>query len=314
MARRAPGFQGRFVTIPDVSALLLALTLCAAAATLEHGGLTRTYELVAPPGAAGPRPAVFALHGGGGTARQLREHVGARLEPRAAEAGFLVVYPDGVEKGWNDGRGDNVPAANRNVDDLGFLAALADRLVAEGKADPRRLHLVGISNGGFMSHALACAQAGRWASAAVLVASLGEAVAASCRPARAVPMLMVNGTEDRLVPWDGREVRFLGRRRGRKLTVPETVRKWAELDGCRGEPLRSDLPDPVDDGVRWSLEARRDCRDGAEVLLYKMAGGGHTWPNGKPYLPRLVGRTSRDVDFEALALGFFGRHALPEAR
>lgn len=285
----------------------------ALALTLTFGGLTRTYLLVEPPGAKGPRPTVFALHGGGGKGPQLRDHTEGRLDAAAAREGWNVVYPDGVEKNWNDGRGANNPATAKNVDDLGFLAALTDALVKEGKADPRRLYLVGISNGGFMSHALACAQPGRWAAIAPLVASLGEKAAEGCRPSRAVPVLMVNGTEDRLVPWDGREVKVLRRSRGRKLTVPETVAKWASLDACPDKPAVEELPDAADDGTRWTLEARRGCRDGAEVLLYKVAGGGHTWPNGKVYLPRLVGRTSRDVDFEALLFAFFKRHALPEA-
>ena len=105
-------------------------------------------------------------------------------------------------------------------------------------------------------------------------------------------------------------MRFLGMSRGRKLTVPATAAKWAELDGCQPTPVRSELPDRADDGVRWSLESWPGCKGGAEVLLYKMEGGGHTWPNGTPYLPRLVGRTSRDVDFEVLVTAFFRRHPL----
>lgn len=295
-----------------LSLLPLAAALAVAsppASTLEHGGRTRGF-LVVDPGGPGPHPTLFALHGGGGTGAQLREHTGGRLE----RGGFLVVYPDGVKKHWNDGRALPDAASREGVDDLGFLAALADTLVKEGKADPRRLYALGISNGGFMAHALACEQAGRWAAVGAVVASLGEREAGVCRPARPVPVLMVNGTKDRLVPWDGREVRFLGQARGRKLTVPETAVKWAELDGCSGEPERSSLPDAADDGTRWSLEARRRCAGGSEVLLYKVEGGGHTWPNGTVYLKRLVGPTSRDVDFEALALSFFKSHPLPEAR
>ena len=274
-------------------------------ASISTGGYTRTYSVYSPDGRKGPLPALFVLHGGGGKGRQLREHTARRFEALADKEGFLVVYPDGLNKSWNDGRGQ--PGA-RNVDDTVFLGALADSLVAAGRADPRRLHAVGISNGGFLAHALACRDAARWASVAAVVASLGENV--DCRPSRAVPVLMVNGTEDRLVPWDGTEVRFLGMSRGRKLTVPATAAKWAELDGCQPTPVRSELPDRADDGVRWSLESWPGCKGGAEVLLYKMEGGGHTWPNGTPYLPRLVGRTSRDVDFEVLVTAFFRRHPL----
>lgn len=301
-----------------LASLLLVLQAASAGAppsgaretnTMEHGGLTRTWHLFKPAEGTWPRPVLFALHGGGGTGKGFITHVDYRLDRAAAEAGFAVVYPEGVKKAWNDGRG-----IGSQADDHGFLTALADRLIKEGVADPMGLYAAGISNGGFMSHALACREGGRWAAIAVVVSSLGEKEAGACKPPRPVPVLMVNGTEDRLIPWDGREVKLLGRSRGRKLTVPETAAKWAELDGCTGEPTREDLPDAADDGTRWSLEARRNCKAGSEVLLYKMAGGGHTWPNAEVYLPRVVGRTSRDVDFESLLFAFFRRHPLPEAK
>lgn len=278
-------------------------------AAMEHGGRTRAWHLFKPAGGTWPRPVLFALHGGGGTGKRFSKHVDYRLDRAAAEAGFAVVYPEGVKKAWNDGRG-----IGSEADDQGFLTALSDRLVKEGVADPKGLYLAGISNGGFMAHALACRDGGRWAAIAVVVSSLGEKEAGACKPPRPVPVLMVNGTEDRLIPWDGREVKLLGRSRGRKLTVPETAAKWAELDGCTGEPTVSELPDTADDGTRWSLEAHRSCKAGSEVLLYKMAGGGHTWPNAEVYLPRVVGRTSRDVAFEPLLFSFFKRHPLPEAK
>lgn len=278
-------------------------------ATMEHGGQTRTWHLFKPAKGAYPRPVLFALHGGGGTGKGFVTHVDYRLDLAAAEAGFAVVYPEGVKKAWNDGRG-----IGSKADDHGFLTALADRLIKEGVADPKRLYAAGISNGGFMSHALACRDAGRWAAIGVVVTSMGEAVAADCKPVRPVPVLMVNGTEDRLIPYDGREVKLLGRSRGRKLTVPETFAKWAALDGCAGEPAIEDLPDAADDGTRWSLQAHRGCKAGSEVLLYKVTGGGHTWPNAEVYLPRVVGRTSRDVAFEPLLFSFLKRHALPEAK
>lgn len=275
--------------------------------TMRHGGLERTWHLFKPEKGVWPRPVLFALHGGGGTGKGFITHARYDIDRAAAAAGFAVVYPEGVDKAWNDGRG----IGKSQADDHGFLTVLADKLVKDGVADPKALYAAGISNGGFMSHALACRDASRWAAIGVVVSSLGENVAAACKPSRPVPVLMVNGTEDRLIPWGGREVRLLGRSRGRKLTVPETAAKWAELDGCVGEPAREDLPDAADDGTRWSLEARRSCKGGAEVLLYKVDGGGHTWPNAEVYLPRVVGRTSRDVAFEPLLFDFLKRHRQP---
>ena len=303
-----------------MTAALLAVLIAGPAAagtlvqeTLEHGGRARTYAVYVPSAPLQGLPAVFALHGGGGKGLQLRAHISERFDRLAEREGFLVVYPDGVDKSWNDGRDNDRPAARQHVDDVGFLGALADRLVKERGADPRRLYAVGISNGGFMSHALACRDAARWAAVAPVAASLPLEAESPCRPARPVPVLMVNGTEDGLIGWDLNEVRLLWKRMGRKRTVPETVSAWTVLDGCKGEPAREDLPDAdPKDGTRWSLSAWRDCAAGSEVLLYKVDGGGHTWPRAGIYLPRVVGRTSQDVDFEALAWAFFKRHPLPE--
>ncbi len=303
-----------------MKAAALAFLLAASAAagtlvrgTLEHGGRTRTYAVYVPTAPAKALPIVFVLHGGGGKGLQLRSHNAERFDRLADREGFLVVYPDGVDKSWNDGRDNDRPAARQHVDDVGFLGALADRLVKNRGGDQRRLYSVGISNGGFMSHALACRDAARWAAVAPVAASLPLEAEASCRPARPVPLLMVNGTEDKLVGWDANEVRLLWKHMGRKRTVPETVAAWTALDGCKGEPAHEDLPDAdPKDGTRWSLSAWRDCQGGAEVLLYKVDGGGHTWPKGGIYLPRVVGRTSQDVDFEPLVWEFFKRHPLPE--
>ncbi|MDE2291464.1 MAG: esterase [Elusimicrobia bacterium] len=296
-----------------LSALLLAAVPARAGferGALEHGGLKRTYALYVPARRPAHPAAVFVLHGGGGTGAQLRRHTRRRFEALADKDGFVVVYPDGVDRHWDDGR--DLPGRSVRVDDLGFLAELADRLTASLSLDPARLYVTGISNGGFMANALACGQAGRWAAVAPVAASLGEKTAAACRPSRAVPVLMVNGTEDPLVPWDGREVRFLGRSRGRKLTVPETAARWAALDGCAKDPAVTELPprDPSDP-TRVELRAWRGGRRGAEVLLYRVVGGGHTWPGGRVYLPRLVGPTTRQLDVEALIWSFFARHPLP---
>ncbi len=162
-------------------AFLAASWSFAAPLAFEHGGRSRSYLLVGPSGASAPRPVVIALHGGGGDGAKLRKHLDRRLDALASREGFLVVYPDGVGKHWNDGRKGN--DADSEADDIGFLEALAERLVKDGKADPRRLYLVGISNGGFMAHAAACASSGRWAAIGAVAASLGEAVAASGGPA-----------------------------------------------------------------------------------------------------------------------------------
>ena len=168
---------------------------------------------------------------------------------------------------------------------------------------------MGISNGAVMVHRLACEDAGRWAAVAALEGAFGAETAAACRPTRPVPVLMVHGTADHILSWEGRTANMVLTQIGSRLTVPETTAKWVALDGCAPGPAASDLPDthPAD-GTRWHLTAWRRCRGGAEVLFYKVDGGGHTWPNGRPDLQFVTGRVSRDVDIEPLLWSFLARH------
>ncbi len=172
--------------------------------TLESGGLPRTYLLHVPrrydPAAAWPL--VFALHGGGSQGRSMPGLTG--LSRLADRRGFLVAYPDGVGRSWNDGREDpDVPAQRQRVDDVAFLTALLDDLTRRYRVDSARVYATGISNGGFMSQRLACEASTRIAAVAPVVATLGVELAARCRPARPVPVLMVNGADDPLVPFQG---------------------------------------------------------------------------------------------------------------
>lgn len=228
--------------------------------------------------------------------------------------GFLVVYPDGIERSWNDGRDDpEVPAQRLRVDDVSFLTELVDDLSRRYRTDAARVYATGISNGGFMSQRLGCEAAARVTAIAPVVATIGIELAARCRPARPVPVLMVNGANDPLVPFHGGQIRVFGRLRpGKVASVADTVALWAGHDGCTGAPEVTQEPDrDPSDGVRVRREALTRCRGGSEVILYVMEGGGHVWPGGPQYLPiRIIGRTTRDIDSEAI-WAFFSRHRLP---
>lgn len=303
-----------------VLALLALLSLPASASsfsseTIEVGGRRRAFSVYVPSGPARGLPAVFLLHGGGVSTVQVRRYTQGRLDALAEKERFLVVYPEGVAHAWNGGIEKLSKTSREDVDDVGFLAAVAERLVKGRGADRRRLYAVGVSNGGSMVHKLACKDAGRWAAAASVAGSFGTEAAASCRPSRPVPILMVHGTADPINAWGGHEIRLLVTTTGSILTAPEAAAKWAALDGCSGVAERSDLPDKdPDDGTRWRLTAWRGCRAGAEVLLYKVLGGGHTWPGAEPAYHVVIGRSSRDVDFEPLLWEFLARHALPGRR
>lgn len=277
--------------------------------TLTHAGLERVYYLYVPPDLDPDRPAplLLALHGGGGTAEGMEKLTESGFHALADRDGFVVAYPQGIDRHWNDGRPTEDRAHQENLDDVGFIAALIDHLAATYPIDPARVYATGISNGGMMSFRLACELSDRVTAVAPVTANLSEALAETCDPARPVPLLILNGTEDPLVRWEGGDIKILRTSRGRVLSVAETVAFWREHNECPAEPEVTHLPDTdPDDGTRVRRERYAPCAAGSVVELVTVEGGGHTWPGGYAYLPGwLIGRTSRDIDANAVIWDFF---------
>ncbi len=267
MLLRAPAFLA-------VGLLALLLARAASAATLEDamefGGRKRWWLVHAPAagGAAGPRPLVLVLHGGGGT-----PHGAERMSDMNALAdreGFIAVFPAGTGLlsrhllTWNSGNCCGW-AMKGNVDDVGFLSALIDKYVQDGRADPKRVFATGLSNGAMMAHRLACERADLLAAIAPVAGAIGIP---RCAPSRPVSVLMIHGRGDEYVPYEGGSGRKSLERRVDR-SVAEDLEIWTEADACR--------PSGSSDGV----VSRRDyaCRDGAAVELLTHAGG-HIWPGG----------------------------------
>ncbi len=226
------------------------------------------------------------------------------LNPLAEREGFIVAYPDGVDKQWNDGR-EIFGAAN--TDDVGFLSALIDHIAEHYTIDPGRVYATGISNGGLMSFRLACDLSEKVTAVAPVTAALSEDLVPNCSPSHPVSVLLINGTEDPLVPWEGGQIKVWRQERGAVISTADTVQFWVAQNHCPGPPNVSWEPDTdLKDGTRVRREAYDGCRDGTKVVLYAVEGGGHTWPGGKQYLPKgLIGRTSRDIDANELIWHFF---------
>ena len=242
-------------------------------------------------------PLLLVFHGGGGTASNIAEHTG--LTPAATPRGYAVVYPDGVNGYWSDGR-----AARAGADDVEFIRLLLDSLRRELPVDPRRIFATGISNGAGMAFRLACDLPGTFAAIAPVAGGLAAELENRCATPAPVSLLTFHGTRDRLIPYDGGD---LSLRRGRVLPATKTASLFARVDGCAEPPVVTAEPDTVTDGTRVRRSTYPGCRDGRDVVLYTIAGGGHTWPGGPP-VGRAVGRVTRDLDATRVMLDFFDRH------
>jgi polyhydroxybutyrate depolymerase len=231
---------------------------------LVFGGLPRTYQVHVPAGLDHPAGLVINLHGAGQTGA---EQVALTNYNAVADGhGFVVVYPDGIDFSWADGRGASVPD-RQGVDDVGFLAALADRLVRDYGIDPGRVFATGMSAGAFMATRLGCQRADLFAAIVPVAGTLGTAF--PCAPSRPVSVLEMHGTADPVVPFNGGTM--LGRGGYSDIVAaPAMTQRWRELDGCPGAPAED-----VQGAVHRFTAA--GCADGSEVLFVQVDGGGHTW-------------------------------------
>jgi polyhydroxybutyrate depolymerase len=158
-----------------------------------------------------------------------------------------------------------------------------------------------MSNGGFMTSRLACELSDRIAAIAVVAASMDQDE--SYQPKNSMPVMYVQGTKDPLVPFAGGPMK---RGAGGAIYGHEDVlKKWAAIDGCKDQPEVITLPIKVNDGTSVTEEKYKNPH-GAEVIGYTITGGGHTWPGGTQYLPKvIIGPLSRNLDACEVIWEFF---------
>jgi polyhydroxybutyrate depolymerase len=277
---------------------------------LESGGLTRTFLVHIPSSYDGSAdaPLVIALHGHGGTgAGQARL---THMSDVADANGFIVVYPDGVNHAWNDGR-SGINGADEGIDDTGFIRDLIKRAEAEYKIDPSRVYATGFSNGGFMCYRLARDLPDLIAAVAPVSGLLSEELEAKYTSATPISVLIIAGTADPLIPFEGGEAAAgVMAGRGMVFSAAETASFFVKLDGCSTAGETVPIPNAVlQDGAKAGLTTYSGGHQDTEVELYTVFGGGHTWPGGLQYSPvRVAGPTCRDFDASQLIWQFFARH------
>lgn len=272
--------------------------------TLRVGGLDRTYLVHTPPAGAGvARPLLLVFHGGSGTARGMPRFT--HLDEIADRTSLIVVYPQGVDKHWNDGRN----SIKNKVDDVGFVRAILDTMERNFSVDQSRIYATGISNGGIFVERLACDLADRIRGIAAVAGTLSQDYLGQCHPVRPITVMQFDGTADPIIPYNGGNVADFGGHGegGMALSVDATTAFWARMNGCASAgPVESLPPHATFDPTRVSRQTWSRCRGGSAVVLYSIHDGGHTWPGGPQYLPKfIVGRASRQIDASDTMVHFF---------
>ena len=274
-------------------------------------GRARSYHVHVPRSYDGskPFPVVLAFHGGGGNAKQMERYSG--LSQKADKAGFIAVYPNGTGRferfllTWNTGI-PAIYATRMKVDDVGFTRALLDDIETCLNVDRRRVYATGISNGAMMAFLLAEQLSDRIAAIAPVAVTMRGPTLPLGRP---VPVVYFHGTQDMHAPFEG----GIGKhsRVGFKFpALADTVAAWVKANGCPEKPTVTELPDSADDGMRVTREAYGPSAQGAEVVLYRIEGGGHTWPGAARSLGGMLGPTTRDISANDIMWDFFQRHPM----
>jgi polyhydroxybutyrate depolymerase len=293
-----------------IGALFLALLAPAAAQqaasgerSLVSGGLTREYILHIPKDAPpGPKPLVIALHGAWQPAGVMQRYLD--LDKVADREGFIVAYPKGLNLLWNDGRATvaGIMPILYPRDDGRFVVDVLESLEAEGLVDPSRAYLMGFSNGGFLTAFVACRYADRFAAYATMMMTVPVGYSESCKPARPLPILMMNGTYDPIVPMFGRPTPG-----ARLMSASESAALFARIDGC-GTPVETSAPHARI--LRWE-----GCANGSAVAFYEIAGG-HQPPSqstdaADALAALLLGPRRSGLDAPEEVWSFFKRFTLP---
>jgi polyhydroxybutyrate depolymerase len=296
-------------------AVICLVAMCTAAHAgnisrrIDVHGQPRTYELYMPASLSksAPAPLVIALHGGLGQGRSMATLSG--FSQLADREGFLVAYPDGLRRHWRDGRTMPGGMVDKEADDVAFMAALLDDAATLHAIDARRIYATGISNGAIFSHYLALKLSDRIAAIAPVAGGIATEVASDFHPAVPVSVLIINGRDDPLVPYDGGPV---SKTHGSIVSTDRASQLWLDADDLHGEPRVRAVAAKKTSDCTEQWQTWNGGKNGSVVTLVSLAGGGHTWPGGAQYLPKaVVGVVCTELDASRVIWDFFRQHPKP---
>ncbi len=286
--------------------------------SINTSGGTRDYIVAAPSGGAGgPRPLVLILHGHIGTAANALGQ-GKTPSPLSAwlniadREKLLVVALQGLKgsddhTGWHDCRLD--ATEDPTTDDVGFVERVVNNLVQSGRADPHRVYIMGMSNGGMMSYRLALEMHPTPAAIAAVSSSMASQTACGETPPK-VSVLLINGTDDPIVPYGGGKVGLRGYKTGTVIGAEATRDFWLHTDGLADVPgIAYSFPHLSSSDSTRARKTTYGPDSGPQVEMLTIQNGGHIEPSliyhyGWLY-HQLVGTQNSDLESAEEAWSFF---------
>ncbi len=281
--------------------ILTIISLTSSAQTplnFSFGGQNRTANIHLPINynAANKYPVVLILHGLTQTGTGIQSY--SKFNDVADTANFIAVYPDGINTAWNA----NIGATG--IDDATYLNILLDSVIGKYNVNTNRLYSCGLSNGGYMSHRLACEYANRFAAIASVAGTMFDGTFNGCNPTRAVPVLQIHGTADLVVPYTGSATAGKG--------AEDVINFWVAKNTCNTMPLITNLPNTnTTDGSSVIDNVYNGCQGNTICELLKIQGGGHTWPDAVGISG--IGNVNKDINASATIWNFFNKFSLPNS-
>lgn len=275
---------------------------------LEHDEIIRDYHLFIPDGYDSDEIGhlIMVLHGGGMTTMDMMQHTRQQFNKLIDEhqLNAIIVYPQGVGRGWNDGRiREGQIAYVKGIDDVDFLLYLADTLADDYNIEADGLFLTGFSNGAGMSYRVACKQPEQVAA----IAPVSNMIASTfdCDPESPVAVLSIVGDEDPILPLSGGDLYYWDIPLGSVLSLEDTLAIWHLANQCDDYEARINLPDIApEDKTTASIQHATNCEQPLSSLI--IHGGGHTWAGSPLYVSiEEYGLTSHDIDAGEFIFDFF---------
>ena len=229
-------------------------------------------------------PLLFDVHGR--TQNASGEMALSTSKAKSDSAGFIVVFPESATSptSWNSGTCCD-PASTNNLDDTAFMTKLLAEAESRLCIDPKRVYMMGMSNGAYESQRIACELADRFAAVGPVA---GLLLFQGCAPSRPIPIMMVNGTADSLSQYQ---------------YVAQGVDFWKAKNHCTTMMQTYQKGDAT-------CVTYGGCTGGADVVQCTIQDGGHQWPGGGTTLP-FLGNKSDNLDTTSELWSFFTAHPLP---
>jgi polyhydroxybutyrate depolymerase len=259
-----------------------------------------------------PTPLVLVLHGRPSNASAMASM--SRMNAVAERRGFIVAYPEGLNNEWNAFYDLTAQRSIAPQDDVAFLKTLTEDLGQDLNIDRNRMFVSGFSNGGFMTIRMACSASDTFAGFASVGAELYTVLKDKCRGGRPAPILLMHGTDDPSVPYNGVVVRSGADDQETRVSLGarDTLAWFVQRNHCSQSgalltfPIKGQSP-----GTTAQRFTPKDCT--APVAFYLINGGGHTWPGtGGVMNPEAFGPTNMDINASEEIWSFFSHLSLAE--